>query len=360
MDREPVGMNAFVVLLTLLLATLSTSSYVVARGWEFLEHNQLARFTLMLRRYSGNPWQYRVLALYWVEGLLTLAERMHVPDHVATTFVAARVAQDTIIYLVAFAYYRRLGVSEPAALVGLALLAWSVSYSHYDTDLSFNTFFDVMFYLLAGLCLVQGAPRWLIPITLLAALNRETSALIPFLPAAVAWFAPERGALRQTIPVVASTILIYVAVFVGLRAYYGAQYLITPLGHRPGIDLLRYNLFRAVTWQQLLLTFNIVPFIAFSTYRRWRPELRAFCWAVVPVWLVAHALGGVMAESRLFLVPQALVFIPGALAGFQVSINGRFWVSSEGSVIPATVASSAGAVDRERPPSTVESFTTGT
>ena len=49
------------------------------------------------------------------------------------------------------------------------------------SDIQFNTFFDVTFYLLAGLCILQKRFVWIVPITLLAALNRETSGLIPFL-----------------------------------------------------------------------------------------------------------------------------------------------------------------------------------
>ena len=48
-------------------------------------------------------------------------------------------------------------------------------------------------------------------------------------------------------------------------------------------------------------------------YRKWPLELRAFFWVIVPVWFLVHAFGSVMAETRLLLVPQAMVFIPGAL-----------------------------------------------
>lgn len=44
-------------------------------------------------------------------------------------------------------------------------------------------------------------------------------------------------------------------------------------------------------------------------------QARVEFWVVVPIWFTIHALGAVMAEIRLFLVPQAMVFIPGALLG---------------------------------------------
>ena len=42
-------------------------------------------------------------------------------------------------------------------------------------------------------------------------------------------------------------------------------------------------------------------------------QLRVGLWTIVPLWLVVHSLAAVLAEARLLLVPQALVFIPGAL-----------------------------------------------
>jgi hypothetical protein len=148
---------------------------------------------------------------------------------------------------------------------------------------------------------------------LLAALNRETSGLIPFLLLAVSVFVHREGAWRKVMPVFTSAFLIYVAVFVGLRLFYGSRELLVPYGHHPGLDLLQYNLFRMVTWRQLIATLSIIPFIAVIGYYRWPFHLQVFFWVIVPIWFLVHAVGSVMAETRLFLVPQAMVFIPGAL-----------------------------------------------
>jgi hypothetical protein len=58
-----------------------------------------------------------------------------------------------------------------------------------------------------------------------------------------------------------------------------------------------------------------MPVIAMLAYRRWPPSLRLAFWAVVPIWLSVHFVAALVAEARLMLVPQALVFIPGALIG---------------------------------------------
>lgn len=182
-----------------------------------------------------------------------------------------------------------------------------------DSDLQFNTFFDFIFYLIAGLCVLQGQFFWIIPVTFFAALNRETSGLIPFSLLSVSIFVLPKGSFRTVIPIFATSFAIYVAIFVGLRLIYGSQELLIPYGHHPGIDLLQYNLFRAVTWRQLIATLSITPIVAMIGYYKWPQQLRVFFWSIVPLWFTIHAFGAVMAETRLFLVPQAMVFIPGAL-----------------------------------------------
>ena len=69
-----------------------------------------------------------------------------------------------------------------------------------------------------------------------------------------------------------------------------------------------------------------MPFIALWRLRHWPAPLKTFGLAVVPVWLAVHLFAAVIAETRLLLVPYALVAIPGALAGLrsaQESVSGR-------------------------------------
>jgi hypothetical protein len=244
--------------------------------------------------------------------VIRLAGDLEIPYHVAISFIFFRVIQDASIFVIAFAYYKHLGLSAPHALIGMILLAWGMSYSHYDSDLQFSTFFDVTFYLLAGLCILLERYIWLVPITILAALNRETSGFIPFMYLFSSIFM-KKEAWSKTMPVFGAILLAYVTIYAALRFAYGEQELIIPYDHHPGIELLKFNLFRLVTWEQLFATLSFIPILAMVGYRKWSPHLRVFFWVIVPLWFVVHAFGAVMAEARLFLVPQALIFIPGAL-----------------------------------------------
>lgn len=318
-------LGALLVALALALGAFTTSQYVQPLSLDYIEHGgQWQRHVAVMTGHGGDPWQYRVLAPYLIEMVMSWCRRFGVEHPVMMSFIGFRVFQDSSVLLLAYAYYRRLGLPVGPALLGLGVLAWSMSYSHYNSDLQFSTFFDVMFYLLAGWCLLADKLTWIIPLTLFAALNRETSALIPMLVLTTSVFAMEDRAWRRVWPLAATATAVYVAVFIGLRASYGPQDLLLPSGHHFGLDMLQYNLARSVTWSELLVTLGVVPLAALLNYRAWPQILRVTFWTIVPVWLLVHLFAAVLAEARLMLVPQALVFIPGALAGLNaVSMTDR-------------------------------------
>ncbi len=65
---------------------------------------------------------------------------------------------------------------------GLIFISLSMGNGVIASDLTFNTYLDINFYLLSACIIVyKKSPAWLLPIIFLAALNRETSMMIPFL-----------------------------------------------------------------------------------------------------------------------------------------------------------------------------------
>ena len=153
-----------------------------------------------------------------------------------------------LVLLAAGVYFRRLSLSPVTNVLGLSVLAWGMALSLYNSDLSFSVFFDVAFYLLAAILILQDRPWWVALLMLPAALNRETSLLIPFLLGAHAYF--QRGQLRRVAPPSwrqpwAS--LVYAAVFFGLRMLLRAS----------GLPLRRRLLRRA--WHCCLSTCSAPP-----------------------------------------------------------------------------------------------------
>ena len=309
-----------VVAASLGFGLFTTYEHVFARGLAYFAEgaDQYRNYVAMMDGTAGNPVQYRVLAA-WLEWLLVHGfAALGVPNHFTVAFIALRVLEDSAVFVLAYAYWRKLGLSLPHAFLGMSLLAWGMSYGHHNTDLRFDTYLDVAFYLAAALCLLYGRELWLLPLVGLAALNRETSGLIPFLLLAHAW-ANDR-LTRREVALAAGALAIWAAVFVGLRLAYPPQRLIVPDGASGlGWPLFVFNATRYLTPLQLFAVLGIVPFLALAGWRHWPPVLRAFALALVPVWLVVHAFAAVVAEARLFLVPQALVFVPGALFLAQAS-----------------------------------------
>jgi hypothetical protein len=171
--------------------------------------------------------------------------------------------------------------------------------------------------LLAGLVILYEKPVWLIPIMVLAALNRETSGLIPLMLLVYSFLKEGKAGLvkKSTISIVGASLAVFTVIFVGLRLAYGAQPFISAYGIYPGIHMFNNNVGRSITWVHGLATLGIIPLLALFVYPYWQTSLKAFGWAIVPLWFIIHLFTAILAESRLLLAPQVLVFIPGVLAG---------------------------------------------
>jgi hypothetical protein len=293
-------------------------------GWVQIEqldnHNQVLDGTV------GDPWRYRLLSEWLTEGAIDALRALGVGRPVLVGFLGVRVVQNAAIFLLAWILYRRLGLGRRRAALGLALLAWGTTQSLYEANLAFNTYSDVGFYLAAAVLLLYGAWAWIVPLTALAALNRETAGLIPVMTMSMALPPGVRSpAGRRALTVGALSLVVFAVTYAAVRRAVGPAELILPHGKHPGSEMLAFNLGRAVTWENVLRLVNVTPLLALLAVRSWPVELRCMALAVVPAWIVIHLFGGVLAEARLLLVPYALVLVPGALFfGREQVVSGRW------------------------------------
>ncbi|HEX8990697.1 MAG TPA: hypothetical protein VF784_03375 [Anaerolineales bacterium] len=323
------GFAVTLLITAAILTAATTYAQVNFLGVHFLRVQQEKVHLQMLQGLAGNPWQYRILADLLIEPLIRLVRSLGIPQPASFSFIAFRVIQCLLILITAGIYYRKLGLSLYETLIGLSVLAWSMSYSLYNSDLSFNNFFDVAFYLIAAILIIEGKYAWLVLLMIPAALNRETSVLVPLMAFGVLRYGHNRTANRRlAVAATAVSLLVFVVIFVGLRLYYGKQPFLTADGYYPGIGLLALNLQRWVTWEQLSITLGVIPLLAIFAYRHWPQDLRIFFWVVVPIWLAVHFVAALVAETRLLLVPQALVLIPGALFELAAARNAAQGVQS--------------------------------
>jgi hypothetical protein len=317
-----IALAAVFICCALVFSLFTVFAHVRELGFEYIEDGrQLKRHTEVISGTAPSPWQYRVLSEYMVEGVIVALKKTGAPRPTLIGFISFRVFQNALLFLLAAYYYRKLGLNTYLTLIGLSMLAWGMSYAYFDSDLQFNTYSDVALYLAAALLILHKRYPWIILVTGVAALNRETSGLIPLLLISeYIAFKEDKDASRKIILTAGAALALYAIIFFSLRYAFGPRELFVPHGMHQGLELLKYNLFYYRTWFQLFATLGILPVLALVFYRKWPYTLKAFFWIVVPIWTLVHLLAGVMAETRLFLVPLSLVIVPGALFGL---INGN-------------------------------------
>jgi len=322
------------------------------RGFEYLRTVQLERHSDIMQNRATGPSQYRVLPAYLAQAIAisldvvglnritmtALGERREA-EGIVLAFILLRLMIDTALFTLAFLYYRKIGIGFYATFIGLSLLVLSITQSSFNSDLAFSTYLDIVFYLSAALVIVAKKHLWILPITVIATLNRETSGLIPFMLLGYGLTSRDED-IDSGKAVVLSLIslLLYGAVFTSLRFGSGmdpfsggasllgwsessSNYLVEWPARFGGIAMmgLAYNLSSVLTYLQLAATFGVLPIMALLSRAQWPKVLNCFLGAIVPLWILLHLLFGRLEETRLLLVPHVLVIIPGALFGLYPS-----------------------------------------
>ncbi len=286
-------------------------------GLKYLEGTALTFHKSLLSGEARDPYQYRVLTEYFVAVVRYLNAQLGIPHPDAIGFMMVRSFQNILIFLLAAIYYRRLGLNLIATLLSLSILSWAMSNALWDSGLKFDTYSGIIFYLLAGLLLMDRKYVWTLVLIAFAAANRETSGLIAVMLTGTIvmdrW--PNRPTNKELM-MAGGAFVIFALVFFGIRLAYGPRELVTAYGITGGgFALFVFNFGRLRTYLQLFNTHSIIPIIALFCMRKWPPVLRTYFWAVVPVWALVHIFFSTLAESRLVLVPLTLVLLPGAMLG---------------------------------------------
>ncbi len=305
-----------------------------------------------------NPWQYRVLCPYTIEALIGIynvtidkvypiekkfhfsiknttgtvdetdkfVELMQTPGAMKymIIFILFRFVEHLLIFYLAWKLWSHFVSNKWLIFFGINFLALALGNAVAVADLSFNTYMDIVFYLAtANIIVHKKNPLLLVPITILAAFNRETSIMIPalyfisqsdftnFNLNAKSW----RSVVLPPKKVWVLTIVLYMlffAIFIGLRFYFG--YKPQQVWKAPaGLPMLKLNLLSAVGakgYLELLATYGVIPFIIL--YKLWSFPylLRKWFLFLAPVWFAVHYISVVAYQTRLFMVPFAMIMMP--------------------------------------------------
>jgi hypothetical protein len=305
-----------------------------------------------------NPWQYRMLCPVLIEGMMWLYNhsvdlvypveeklqlnfsKTSVPTpeteqfftllqtkgalKYMIVFLTFRFLLNFLVFVLAFYVWHYFVKNKWLILMGLMFLSLAMGNAVIASDLTFNTYLDNVFYLSAALIILYKKNSLLIlPLTLLAAFNRETAMLIPVLyfvsnlklkewsmrallnPLKIL---PEKKVMILSI----LSLILFLSVFFSVRMYYG--FVPPKIWKVPaGIEMVKLNLFSTVavkSYFEMLGVFSIIPLLLIYRFRQFPALLQLWFLGIVPVWFAVHIYSVVIYQTRLFLVPTALIFIP--------------------------------------------------
>ena len=122
LHARSVSTRSILALALVLFASLATSVYEF-RTWNYsdLVGGLFGQHMLVLRGEAGNPVQYRALPEYLWDWLIRLQTARGSGDPVYTSLEVLRYSQNLLLFLLAYTYFRRLGLGLQAALLGMAV-----------------------------------------------------------------------------------------------------------------------------------------------------------------------------------------------------------------------------------------------
>jgi hypothetical protein len=310
-----------VIIISLTFVSIYTQCWVL--GERYLRETQLERHLEIMNNQASNPWQYRIFS-EGVSSLFLRAGRLVGFPSSVIPFIFYRVLQNMAIFGLAIMFYRRLKLTRTETILGLVMISWGMSYAFYNSDLHFNTYSDIIFYLIAVLLILQHKDWWIPVVTFFAALNRETSALIPFvLLVCRIRFEDKKPKLKKAdVFIIAISVFLFVAVFVGLRFLLGWRSY-TAAWPVPGVGRFCSNLKNGLSWQNALLTVNVLPLCCAFTFKKWPIILKRIFIAIVPIWLATNFYIIYTEETRFLLIPLIIGFVPGTMILFKMGKNSR-------------------------------------
>jgi hypothetical protein len=310
-----------------------------------------------------NPWQYRILCpeiiegLYWVadhtifavveikgidlnlpgdqadKNIVTqeLIKGLKNPEFIKYTiiFLGFRFVQNVVLILLLYYYFALFVRNKLLIVFGLMVATLFMGNGVVDADFTFNTYMDVTLYIAAGIVIVtQRNPLWIIVLTVLGALNRETALYIPVLYffARFRWNAwPSLPNLfknnGQVIGITAVCAVLFVGIFVAIRAYYGLQPVST-WRVAAGWPMVKLNLFSSVSIKSYMEFFGAVGLTflwSILIFPKINKDLKLFFVVLVPLWFGIHLVSAIAYQTRLFLVPTLLVLLPAVLEHLERS-----------------------------------------
>ena len=282
--------------------------YVVNFGPK--QGKRLARHEQILQREGEAPWAYRLVMPALAESVASVPAAMGWPrrDAIEVGYLFWRWLFTFGLFLL-FHRFLSAWLDPPWALAGTLLLAalHGPSYAWYWFQPASSL--DFLLWMAAATLTTRGRYRWLFPLLVLGALNRETAVFMVVI----------HGALRLGREPLRPLLLRCVALFACWAVTYGALlFLVAVPGWAHGgnpLGMLVANI-RHPGWLLYAASFFGVLWLApLGSWSHQPPALRYLLLGLLP-YLALQLLFGRIREVRL-LLPLAMVLIPMGLLEWQ-------------------------------------------
>jgi hypothetical protein len=360
-SKNRVLRNSLLILIVFWMAAYPIySSFYKAYGVDQYRRHQMH---MQANSMFFNPWQYRILCpliiegLYWtaehtlfslveIKGLdlglpgdnsdknattQSLIEQLKNPEFIKYTivFLGFRFLQNVLLIILCFKYFSLFVKNKMLVALGVMLSVLFMGNGVVDSDLTFNTYMDITLYILAGIVIVKNLnPLWIIPLTVVGSLNRETALFIPVLYFFTYFTWADWPSIKnlitnnlKVIGVTSISVVFFFIIFISIRMYYGLQPVST-WRVNAGWPMLKLNLFSSVsikTYMELFGIMGFLPLWALLIFSRMHKNLRIFFLVLIPVWFGIHFVSAIAYQTRLFLVPTLLVLVPAILENIEKS-----------------------------------------
>lgn len=320
--------RAFVAAVAALASIITVAvqfSFIYSRyGPHWVDGTEFTAFQQKLGWAATVPDRYRILSAFALDGVLhisPLGSQLGPAAEFEVVVWAFRLVQNFVDFLLAFWYLRTLRLSRRMSILGLVLMVYGMCAFGYGAGLSIGTYTTLALFMLAGVVINLHRDWWILPLTVIAALDSELAVFIPAMlfSARLAEMDWSKQSLARILssrfvkPTAWSVmgcliVLIGLRYFIGAAAYstsrYGAVY--------PGLHLAALNATNPLTWIGLAEMYSLLP-LTLVFFRRWPATLRfTLCFVAVP-WFLGEFVFGSTSETRLFLIPLWVVFVPAAL-----------------------------------------------
>lgn len=356
---SPSKLKKFIKKIVFVLSFLALAWYPIYKNIYYGRANlQIERHKDFLAKKSEfyNPWQYRIFSPFLVEGTLSIYNAtvdkvwpveeivdLRMPSSINPKDLTAELLNSlsengNLKYFLIFVFYRFVFnaltflflyylmhhfIKNRFLLVGaIVFTSLILGNSVNDSDFTLHTYIDVVLYLIAACVIVyKWSEYYIVILSVIGAFNRETSLLIPYLfyISNINWsnvknYLDIRSFLaeRRVILITALSYVLYIMIFIAIRSHYG--YVEQTMWKVPsGLPMLKFNLFSVVsikTYSEMFGTFTILPIICIWYFKRMPEILKSWFVFIVPIWFLVHWWSVVAYQSRLFLVPTLMIFLP--------------------------------------------------